>query len=222
MNEMIPERFDSVNKSAGPVEIKEKNSRFISWIFPAQTAEEAEKRVAELWKKYHNATHICYGWRIGQGIEDSVRTNDDGEPSGTAGQPILNEIRKHDLFNAVLCVVRYFGGVKLGTGGLLRAYRASAEAVLKTVRPVTVVPMAAIRFSVPYGQIGAVMQVFNTTENARMTEPVYSQEKAEYTVEVPVKMKEDFKMNITGATSGQAQFLSIKKKDDNNDGNPWE
>ncbi len=209
---MIPERFNIVNKSGGPAEIKEKNSRFISWIFPAQTPEEAEERVAGLWKKYHNATHICYGWRIGQGIEDSVRTNDDGEPSGTAGQPILNEIRKHDLFNAVLCVVRYFGGVKLGTGGLLRAYRTSAEAVLQTIRPVTVMPMAAIRFSVPYDYIGDVMQVINTMKNARMSEPVYSQEKAEYTVEVPIKVEEDFKTNITGATSGRAQFLSIKKK----------
>ncbi len=219
---MIPDRFNTVNKESGPAEMKEKNSRFISWIFPAQTPEEAEKRVAELWKKYHNATHICYGWRIGQGVEDSVRTNDDGEPSGTAGQPILNEIRKHDLFNTVLCVVRYFGGVKLGTGGLLRAYRASAEMVLKTVQPVTVVPMAAIRFSVPYDQIGAVIQVFNTTEKARMADPVYSQEKAEYTVEVPMKMKEDFKNNINGATSGRAQFLSIKKKGDDHDGNTGE
>jgi uncharacterized YigZ family protein len=207
MSEMIPDRFYTIKKAGGPAEIKEKNSRFISWVFPAQTPEEAENRVAKLWKKYHNATHICYGWRIGQGMEDSVRTNDDGEPSGTAGQPILNEIRKHELFNAVLCVVRYFGGVKLGTGGLLRAYRTSAEAVLQAIRPVTVMPMAVIRFSVPYDQIGAVIQVMNTTENVRMSEPVYSQEKAEYTVEVPVKMKDEFKTHITGATSGRAEFF---------------
>jgi uncharacterized YigZ family protein len=204
---MNPDSFKTINKAAGPVEIKEKGSRFISWLFPVETQEQADIKVAELWKKYHNATHICYGWRLGRGAEEKVRYNDDGEPSGTAGQPILNEIKKHDLYNVILCIVRYFGGVKLGTGGLLRAYRASAGAALEAVQPVTVVPMEIVRFSVPYDQIGAVMQVVNTTENIIMSEPVYSQSIAEYTVEVPVKMTEEFKLRITGGTFGRAEFF---------------
>ena len=103
-------------------EIVEKKSKFIANIFFAESAEEAENKIKETQKKYHDARHNCSSYRVLEEGKIVEKSSDDGEPSGTAGGPMLNILQKRDLVNVVVIVTRYFGGILLGTGGLVRAY----------------------------------------------------------------------------------------------------
>lgn len=108
---------------------KEKGSRFLAFAYPVYSADEIRDIIAANEKKYHDARHCCYAWKLGLG-EDNFRQNDDGEPSGTAGRPIYGQILSHELTNILIVVVRYFGGIKLGTGGLIVAYKTAAADAL--------------------------------------------------------------------------------------------
>lgn len=116
---------------AVPVEglYKEKGSKFISFAYPVQTEEQIKGIVAELKDKFYDARHHCYAWMLGTG-KKNFRANDDGEPSSTAGRPILGQIQSNDLTNILIVVVRYFGGTKLGVSGLIHAYREAAADAL--------------------------------------------------------------------------------------------
>lgn len=113
-------------------EIVEKKSKFIGNLFYVENAQEAEAKIEEIRKKYHDARHHCFAYRV---IEDNhiiERASDDGEPSGTAGLPMLQLLNKNELVNVLTIVTRYFGGILLGTGGLVRAYsQATADAMKK-------------------------------------------------------------------------------------------
>ena len=117
------------------VMIEEKKSKFIANIFKVDTVEEAEKKLDEVRKKYYDARHNCYAYII---KEDNIKKkfSDDGEPSGTAGSPILNVIERNELCNVLIIVTRYFGGILLGAGGLVRAY---TEAATKAVEEVEII-----------------------------------------------------------------------------------
>ncbi len=104
---------------------KEKGSRFIAFAYPVQTVEQVKEILAQLHKKYHDARHICYAYNLGIDASET-RTNDDGEPSGTGGKPIHGVLLSKKLTYVLIAVVRYFGGVKLGTSGLINAYREAA------------------------------------------------------------------------------------------------
>ena len=108
---------------------KEKGSKFIAYAIPVQTVEEIKEIVKEYQKQYYDARHVCYAYMLGADREE-FRANDDGEPSGTAGRPILGQINSRNLTNVLVIVIRYFGGILLGTGGLIVAYKqAAAEAL---------------------------------------------------------------------------------------------
>jgi len=111
-----------------PVIIKEKGSRFIAQVFHVADASHAENIVQAVKKKYHDATHNCYAYRIDRRI---FRYSDDGEPSGTAGKPIYQNIEGRNLYQILVVITRYFGGIKLGTGGLIHAYSDAASAGLE-------------------------------------------------------------------------------------------
>lgn len=113
---------------------KEKASKFISLLFPVSTLEEAEEIRKSIARKYHDATHHCFALRIGMGKNIVEKFSDAGEPSHTAGEPILNAMRQYQISNALCIVVRYFGGTKLGTGGLIRAYNKSAMFSIKSAK----------------------------------------------------------------------------------------
>jgi len=107
----------------------EKRSKFLAFAFPVSSVEEVKERVGEYQKKYYDARHVCYAYMLGA-ERTEFRANDNGEPSGTAGKPILGQINSNELTNILIIVVRYFGGIKLGTSGLIVAYRlAAAEAI---------------------------------------------------------------------------------------------
>lgn len=109
---------------------KEKMSKFISFAIPVFTVEEAMAYVEEYRNKYHDARHVCWGYRVGASGE-FTRSSDNGEPSGTAGKPIVGQMLSNEITNVLIVVVRYFGGIKLGTGGLIVAYKEAAlDAIL--------------------------------------------------------------------------------------------
>ncbi len=108
---------------------KEKGSRFLAYAFPVESEEQIKNHLAVLRKKYHDARHHCYALILGY-YGERTRANDDGEPSHSAGDPILGQIRAHKLTNTLIVVIRYFGGIKLGVGGLVSAYKAAAADAL--------------------------------------------------------------------------------------------
>ncbi len=112
-------------------EIVEKKSKFIANLIPIETVQEAEDIIKEIRKKYHDARHHCIAYRILEENQIIEKSSDDGEPSGTAGAPMLNILQKNQLANVLIVVTRYFGGILLGTGGLVRAY---SDALLKAIK----------------------------------------------------------------------------------------
>ena len=118
-------------------EMEINKSKFISFVYPIISESDVKKLIDELWRKYHDATHICYAYTLSSPrLEKAV---DDGEPSGTAGKPLLELIKKRGFENILLVVVRYFGGIKLGAGGLVRAYTNSGVLVLDNAREVELI-----------------------------------------------------------------------------------
>lgn len=113
--------MNTIKKSA-ETEITEKKSKFIGEVFYIETVQEAEEKLREINKKYHDAKHHCFAYRVMEQEQIIERCSDDGEPSGTAGAPMLQIISKNGLINVIVIVTRYFGGILLGTGGLVRAY----------------------------------------------------------------------------------------------------
>ncbi|MBQ2993652.1 MAG: YigZ family protein [Alistipes sp.] len=109
--------------------MRERSSKFLSFAYPVTCEEQIRAHLDALHKEYYDATHHCYAWRLGpQG--ETFRANDDGEPSGTAGKPILGQLLSHEVTDCLIVVVRYFGGTKLGVSGLIQAYKEAAADVL--------------------------------------------------------------------------------------------
>lgn len=138
--------------------MREKMSKFISFAFPVSTAAEARERISAVASGYHDARHVCWAYMTGAGGSE-FQWNDNGEPSGTAGKPILGQIRSLGLTNVAVAVVRYFGGIKLGTSGLIAAYRESARLALEAAEKVTRCEMSSISLTFPYQAMNDVMRL---------------------------------------------------------------
>jgi uncharacterized YigZ family protein len=141
-------------QQAATAEVKIKGSRFIGQVQPAAGREQAEASLAQIRKRWHDATHHCFAWRVGYADQESNRSSDDGEPSGTAGRPILQALCASQLSDVLLVVTRYFGGVKLGTGGLARAYAQAAAQTLQQAGRRQVVLSELLKFELPYEWYG--------------------------------------------------------------------
>ena len=118
-------------KQSVSAEIAEKKSKFIGYLYCIESVQEAEKKIEEIRKKYHDAKHHCFAYRVLENNCIIEKASDDGEPSGTAGAPMLQILSKNDLVNVLAIVTRYFGGILLGTGGLVRAYSQAVNDGLK-------------------------------------------------------------------------------------------
>ncbi len=126
----IKDTYKTISSPGEEVLFKDRNSKFFGYTFPTSSEEEIKKIIESLKKQHHSARHWCYAWQIGtENIR--YRTNDDGEPSNSAGQPIYGQIQSFEVTNILIVVVRYFGGVKLGVGGLINAYRTAAQLALE-------------------------------------------------------------------------------------------
>lgn len=136
----------------------EKMSRFLAFAFPVESIDEAKAHVQALQKEYHDARHVCWAWVIGP----TAYSNDNGEPSGTAGKPILGQINSRGLQNVLVAVVRYFGGIKLGTPGLIAAYKESASLCLDEAQIIERRQEVELTFTFPYQSMNAVMQLIKT------------------------------------------------------------
>ncbi|GHT12107.1 hypothetical protein AGMMS4956_06210 [Bacteroidia bacterium] len=137
---------------------KSKGSKFIAFAYPVSGELAAQQHIAHLRKEYHDARHVCYAYRIGkQGIV--YRSFDDGEPSGTAGKPILGQLLSADLTNVLVAVVRYFGGVLLGTSGLIEAYKTATAAALANARKVEQIWMQPLSVTFAAANMSKVMQI---------------------------------------------------------------
>ncbi|MGZ3866127.1 MAG: IMPACT family protein [Bacteroidia bacterium] len=128
----MQDQYFTIQKSAEGL-YKEKGSKFIGYAFPVSSETEIKDHITHLKKEHHSARHWCYAYRLGAD-KKLFRANDDGEPSGTAGKPILNQLIAADLTDVLIVVVRYFGGTLLGTSGLITAYKSAAAAALNNVQ----------------------------------------------------------------------------------------
>lgn len=151
---------DSYKSIAGVSEglFKDNGSRFIAKAYPVETEEEVRVIVSALKKEYHDARHHCYAYRLGY-LGDRFRANDDGEPSGSAGRPILGQIDSAGLSDILVVVVRYFGGIKLGIPGLIRAYKTSTADALASAEIVEKVAGKFFRIRFGYLSMNAVMKI---------------------------------------------------------------
>ncbi len=137
---------------------KEKMSKFIAIAQPAATADEAKALIKQIANKYHDARHCCWAYMIGTQRNEYL-SSDNGEPSGTAGKPILGQINSFGLTNVVIAVVRYFGGIKLGTSGLIVAYREAARAAIEAGEILECHEQATLSFTFPYLAMNDVMKL---------------------------------------------------------------
>ena len=168
---------------------KDRGSRFLALAYPVESAEEAKGIVALLKKEYHDARHHCFAWRIGC-LGEEFRASDDGEPSGSAGRQILGQIDSAGLSDILVVVVRWFGGIKLGVPGLIKAYKTSAAEAIAGARVVEKVAGKWFRLGFGYASMPSVMSMIKS-----MSLPTRAQSYAEdCTVEVRVRLslEEDF------------------------------
>ena len=143
--------------SAAEAVFKEKMSKFLAFARHVESAAEAKAVVAEMQKKYFDARHVCWAYMLGAD-RSQFMSNDNGEPSGTAGKPILGQINSLELTDVIVVVVRYFGGIKLGTSGLIAAYRQAARLALEEAGRLECHAMETVEFSFPYIAMNGVMK----------------------------------------------------------------
>lgn len=192
----------------GEGEYVEKKSRFIATLRKCESEEEAVRFVEEMKKKYWDARHNCHAFVIGTKGE-LTRCSDDGEPSGTAGRPMLEVLTGEELRNAAVVVTRYFGGVLLGTGGLVRAYTQAVKEGLKNCRVGRMRYGCRVRIATDYLWIGKVLYLLGNLK----LEPVSSEYGERITLELDVAAEKlgILERELAEATNGQAEFVKEKE-----------
>lgn len=150
--------FYTTIEKAGTAEFRDRGSRFIGYAFPVNSVEQFKKELEQIKKEHSKATHHCFAYRIGLD-GNSFRVNDDGEPSGSAGKPILGQIDSKELVNVGVVVVRYFGGTMLGVPGLINAYKTTATVVLQTLPFVQKAIERTYQLQFDYTMINEVMMI---------------------------------------------------------------
>jgi uncharacterized YigZ family protein len=182
-------------------EIKVKGSKFIGSIQPAITEQEASEFISHISKRYHDATHNCYAYLIGHQPLIIARSNDAGEPAGTAGLPILNVIKGKNLTNVAVVVTRYFGGTKLGKGGLVRAYSECAQKAIEQCNIERKYIYERIQLEFDYALTGPIMRVISAFQ-AKINESLHDQT-TKLIVLVRKSIVEKFKLNLIEVSSGK-------------------
>lgn len=155
--EEIKDSYLTIESDAEAI-FKEKSSKFLCYAFHVESEEEIAAHLEILRKRYYDATHHCYAWRLGP-FGERFRANDDGEPSSTAGKPILGQLLSREITNCLIVVVRYFGGTKLGVPGLIAAYKESAAAVLDEAKVVERTVDTTVKVDFSYVVMNDVMRI---------------------------------------------------------------
>ena len=202
------EKFYTLEKDGIAEQIIQK-SRFIGYAKKTETEEEARQFIQQIKKKHYDATHNCSAYLIGQN-DQIQKANDDGEPGGTAGMPILDVIKKKELKNVTVVITRYFGGIKLGGGGLIRAYSSSASLVLEAAGIVKMQMMQIYQVTADYSLLGFL-------QNA-LEQSVYQLHKIDYSdyvvLEILVNAGQEstFETWITDTTNNRITIKAIKRE----------
>ena len=157
------EQFITILKDE-TAEVVEKKSKFIANICFVETVEEAEEKIKFIKKQYHDARHNCVAYRVAENGQVVEKSSDDGEPSGTAGGPMLNILQKNNLCNVVVIVTRYFGGIKLGTGGLTRAYSGSVAECLNKAKIANMQQATELKISSDYEGYSRLLKYLNNSD----------------------------------------------------------
>lgn len=186
--------FYSVIKEGSGI-YKEKMSKFLSFAVEVSSADEAKAIIKKFQNEYHDARHVCWAYMIGPERKE-WQLNDNGEPSGTAGKPILGQINSFELTNVLVVVVRYFGGIKLGTPGLIAAYREAARLALEDAGKKEVHKMETVRISFPYVSSNDVMKVIKSEEIE------VEDKRFDNACEMVLTFREDFAERIKGRLKG--------------------
>lgn len=160
----------------GTDELLVERSRFLAHALPVRSVDQAEAFVQKLRRAHHDARHVCYGLRVGRGAQGVDRSNDDGEPARTGGFPLWQLLDGEELVDALIAVVRYFGGVKLGMGGLARAYREAGRMALEAAGAHTRYPEVELELCVPYRMLDPFHHLLGQLEGARTLEVDYTDE----------------------------------------------
>jgi len=184
-------------------EIVEKKSRFIATVIHVESEEEAIEHINRLKKQYWDARHNCYSYILGKDSE-IMRFSDDGEPSGTAGKPILEVLKGRELTNILVVVTRYFGGVLLGTGGLVRAYTDSTVAGLDKSDILRMTLMQRVSVSVDYNSVGKLKYVLSN-DGIGILDEIYT-DSVQIDIALPVDEVTSVENKLTDVTSGRAKF----------------
>lgn len=203
MTDLLPPPFTTLAQ-AFRVDAVIENSEFLAFAERADSPEQALEQLAALRARYPDATHHCWAYRIGA----SYRFNDDGEPGGTAGGPILKAIEGQGVDHVMVVVVRYFGGVKLGTGGLVRAYGGTAAECLRTAPKLEVRPRLGLRVRVPFDQISALYHLLGQWDTVRGAEE-YTVSGVAMQVEVYPEDAEAFATALRDATRGSGSVEEV-------------
>lgn len=194
--------MNTIKKSA-EAEIIEKKSKFIGEVFYIETVQEAEEKLREINKKYHDAKHHCFAYRVMEQEQIIERCSDDGEPSGTAGAPMLQIISKNDLINVIVIVTRYFGGILLGTGGLVRAYSKATNDSLEKAEIVEIKKGERIELTILYKDLQFI-KYYCEKNSIKIVKTDFSEE-PKVTIELTEVQKEKFLNEI------QKKQINIKK-----------
>lgn len=197
-------KFKTIKENV-TAQIIEKKSKFIANIFYVETIEDADKIIKETKKKYHDARHNCFAYILETGESDGllVKFNDDGEPSGTAGSPMLNIIANEGLSNVLVIVTRYFGGILLGTGGLVRAYSEAVKEALKLANYIEKSKGYIVEIEIEYNDLEKIKYYFNH-KNIKVVESKYQKN-----VILRAEMKKEYYEELTN-NSKNLNFRIIK------------
>ena len=193
-------------KEDGMVQEEIKKSRFICHVKRVYSEEEARAFIAAIKKEHYKATHNCSAFIIGE-KSDIKRTSDDGEPSGTAGVPMLGVLEKHNLTNLCVVVTRYFGGIKLGAGGLIRAYAGSVALAIKEIGLVEIKEQAGLRLQLSYSQYQDFAN-FLKVQNLEETDTIFT-ELVDTTIYIDKNIKETTKRNLTEFFNGKIELTDL-------------
>jgi len=181
-------------------------SEFINYLTPVSSVEEAKEFLTVLRKKFPDANHHCFAYIVGKN-QDIQKYSDDGEPSKTAGMPMIEVLKKHDLTNVLTVSIRYFGGIKLGAGGLVRAYTKSVSEAIKTANFTNLIQFTKMNVIIPFDLIGKVEKYIR--EQTKLLHTEYT-EGVVYLVEVESRLVDNLKSHLTDTTKGVASYKRIE------------
>jgi uncharacterized YigZ family protein len=166
---------------------KDRGSKFFGYAIPIFSVDDVKPALEKIAEEHPSARHVCYAYLVGENGEQ-YRANDDGEPSGSAGLPILNQIKSKEVTNTLVAVVRYFGGTKLGVSGLINAYKEAAKEALEQTNVVERIPSSILKIQFPHSSTRAVERIIRQN-NLKIADQVFGQD-CRWSIETPVSESE--------------------------------